>query len=224
MFFQYIRCVSLLLRIEPVVFNLDALCVYFFLSLILFEFQALNSPKNQLVYIFNANCCDCTLKRKIKPNLICLVFFPLSFFHHDSSSFGVTTQSASDSWTSSNHCFLFGTPSAPHLFSFGRFILIFIFSVSFLSLFIGIVIFVELIVGSVFRSFKVHCITFAWFIYRLLPVLPAYLAWSVIYVCMCVHKFMLKDEPLTCNLLGIYENVFGILWVKLNQLRFNMIR
>lgn len=73
----FLLLLSLLLLIEPVVLNLDAgafRCVCFFV-VFYFEFLALNSPKNQLVYIFNANCCDCTLKRKIKPNLICLVFF-----------------------------------------------------------------------------------------------------------------------------------------------------
>lgn len=64
-------------------------------------------------------------------------------------------------------------------------------------------------------SFKVHCFTFARFIYRLLPVTgPSRLVtlngWTV--------------DALVHLSWAFYENVYGFYGLNLNQLRFNMIR
>lgn len=75
-------------------------------------------------------------------------------------------------------------------------------------------------------SFEVHCFTFAWFIYRSLPVTGknnnderAKKERRLVTLA--------KDEPtnrVQRSLWGIYENVYGFYGPNLNQLRFNMIR
>lgn len=91
----------------------------------------------------------------------------------------------------------------------------------FLLYIIGIVdcIVLDLVLVVAFQ-FKVHCFTCAWFIYRLLYLLPA--QHSLLVTLKRLNHW--RVELISSLSWAFHGNVYGFYGLNLNQRRFNMIR